>query len=230
MVIFFQRQFWAMNGSLAGRWLRRYKLFFFLGLLILCVQLILGYLLPIFVQTDDILLKSSNHNNNNHPSANTNQHNNKQSNRIIDDEDNNSIISNTYAKSAKGIYSKEIIIDVNSKKFHLRLDELTFTPDCEILTKEAVSAIHRANTQQCKETIANITCAIQRGTFYPQTLPNFCPNGNYSANRALGCFKDEKKFRILSGYYTNFKTLNTPHKCIQMCLQSGFLYAGVQYS
>lgn len=214
-----------MNESLAGRWLRRYKLFFFLGLVILCCQLMLAYLLPIFGATDDILPPTKPHHIVTHP------HN-------IDDED----ISNFYSKSKSARQDSPAAAPSNTlqatkiepvqsqRKYQLRLNELDFVPSCDIDTKEAVSAIHRAQTQHCKQTIANITCAIQAGTFYSSVLPNYCPNESFIANRALGCFRDEKKFRILSGYYTNFKTLNTPAKCIQMCLQSGFLYAGVQYS
>lgn len=112
----------------------------------------------------------------------------------------------------------------------LHLDDLKFKPICDIVTKEAISAIYRARTQRCKETIANISCAIQMGQFYPTHLPNHCPHDSLVANRPIGCYQDDKKFRLLSGYYVNFKTNNTPAKCIQMCLQSGFVYAGVQYS
>lgn len=114
-------------------------------------------------------------------------------------------------------------------QYTLRAGEVTVSDGCTIATKEAVSAIHRARTARCKQHIADVTCAIQAGEFYAHTLPNSCPNGSFIANRALGCYRDAKKARLLDGYYTNFKQLNTPGKCIQLCLQSGFLYAGVQY-
>ncbi|GLH11058.1 Xylosyltransferase oxt [Gryllus bimaculatus] len=104
----------------------------------------------------------------------------------------------------------------------LRLEELDFVPQCDIVTKEAISAIHRAKTQQCKQEIVNITCLIQQGLLYPHYLPNTCPS--------LGCFRDNKTFRLLSGYYANLKTTNSPKHCIDLCLQSGFPYAGVQFS
>lgn len=195
--------------SLAGRWLRRYKLFFFLGLLILCGQLLLAYLLPIFGNTDD------DGSNAKRPEATT----------AFD------FISDPLKRSSIEIQSTLPTPASAQKKFHLRLDELTFRPQCTIDTKEAVSAIHRARSQECKQTIANITCAIQAGTFYPIELPNTCPTAAVAiVQSALGCFRDEKKMRILSGYYTNFKESNSPTKCVQRCLQSGFIYAGVQYS
>lgn len=57
----------------------------------------------------------------------------------------------------------------------LNLDELDFKPWCEIESKEAISAIHRASTQRCKEEIANVTCLAQNGFLYPKHLPRFCP-------------------------------------------------------
>lgn len=154
------------------------------------------------------------------------------------------------ASSAKGgIHNHQIISNIPNEKTLNARDSLSkstnsqkqdtntnlsshfkFKPICEINAKEAISAIYRANSQHCKEIIANTTCAIQSGTFYPNSLPNYCPHEPYNKNKPLGCYKDDKKFRTLSGYYINFKTTNTPRKCIQLCLQSGFVYAGVQYS
>lgn len=213
-----------MTELLAGRWLRRYKLFFVLVLLILCIQLFLAYLLPIFGATDDIILSTyGSHTHKTHAAQNLRDP------PLVDDEDISN--SNTYSKSKASKEVKEpAAAGATTKRYQLRLDELGFTPTCDIHTKEAVSAIHRATSQACKRTIANVACAIQTKTFYATTLPNFCPRGNYTANRALGCYKDEKNFRVLSGYYMNFKTANTPARCIQLCLQSGFPYAGVQYA
>ena len=57
----------------------------------------------------------------------------------------------------------------------LRLEELDFTPACEISNKEAVSAIHRAKTQHCKQEIANTTCLINDSQLYPKLLHMSCP-------------------------------------------------------
>lgn len=114
---------------------------------------------------------------------------------------------------------------------HSILSTLQFTPKCDFTSdKEVLSAVQRSHSQPCKEFIVNVACAIKSDTFYPKRLPNTCPSGNYIANRALGCFKDDRKNRVLPGMFTNFKETNSPKKCIQMCLQSGFLLAGVEYS
>uniref|UniRef100_A0A182NJI0 protein xylosyltransferase n=1 Tax=Anopheles dirus TaxID=7168 RepID=A0A182NJI0_9DIPT len=117
----------------------------------------------------------------------------------------------------------------SSSQHTLRLDELEFVPPCELTRKETVSAIHRAKSQSCKAKIVDVACEIQAGKFYPHHLPNYCPRGDHSPNRALGCFRDEKDFRLLSGYFTTFKTNNSPERCIRVCLQSGYPFAGVQY-
>lgn len=254
----------AMIESMASmQWLRRYKLFFFAGLLFFAIQLFLGYLLPIFGTTDDIY-------NSNAASLYSNliEIKNGYKNQAafdeqlsFDDEDisnSNPIVSFkelttglvlpkiVLASSAKGgIKNHQIIsnndIQLNNKdenensqklpsNTNLKFGNINFKSTCDIFAKEAISAIYRAQTHNCKELIANITCAIQIGTFYPIALPNYCPHESYIKNKPIGCFKDDKKFRTLSGYYINFKTANTPTKCIQLCLQSGFVYAGVQYS
>lgn len=148
----------------------------------------------------------------------------------------------------------------------LRLEELDFTPFCEITNKEAVSAIHRAKTQLCKQEIANITCLINDSNLYPKVLQMECPtkqgkllctssNSKFivlyiitfgptvtcihkyfhffiglTAGKSLGCFQDEKNLRTLNGYSVSLKTTNSPELCINLCLQSGFPYAGVEYS
>ncbi|KAM9844267.1 xylosyltransferase 2 [Aulostomus maculatus] len=50
-----------------------------------------------------------------------------------------------------------------------------FEPKCEILGKDALSALHRAGTQQCRQEIANIVCLHQAGQLMPNVLPQFCP-------------------------------------------------------
>ncbi|CAG4947735.1 unnamed protein product [Parnassius apollo] len=113
---------------------------------------------------------------------------------------------------------------------HLRTEELDFTPACAIESREAISAIHRAKTQNCKQEIVNKTCLIQNSNFYPVKLPNMCPSNGMTYGKYLGCYLDEKKFRILSSFYGNYATTNSPSLCIEICIQAGFPYAGVQYA
>lgn len=50
-----------------------------------------------------------------------------------------------------------------------------FAPKCDIIGKDALSALHRAESQHCRQEIANIVCQHQAGQLMPGTLPQFCP-------------------------------------------------------
>lgn len=49
-----------------------------------------------------------------------------------------------------------------------------FVPKCDILSKDALSALQRAESQQCRQEIANIVCQHQAGQLMPNTFPQFC--------------------------------------------------------
>ncbi|XP_075942392.1 xylosyltransferase 2 isoform X4 [Anarhichas minor] len=50
-----------------------------------------------------------------------------------------------------------------------------FVPKCDIRGKDALSALHRAGSQQCRQEIGNIVCQHQAGKLMPVALPQFCP-------------------------------------------------------
>ena len=190
--------------------IRRYKLFFAIGFLILVFQCYLA--VKSFSLPSHLVVLPEKVNKVSHFEENNNQYTNNGENN-----------SNSTTKE-KASLKKE------RSSSHL-LHGLTFEPTCDISdVREAVSAVSRAKSQQCKQHIIDVACAIKAETFYPIQLTNSCPSGNFIANRSLGCFKDVKNQRLLSGYYSNFKESNSPKKCMSICLQSGFLYGGVQYS
>lgn len=121
-----------------------------------------------------------------------------------------------------------------NRTVRLKLDKksLNFTPICDVTGREAVSAVTRARTQLCKQRIVNVTCLGLSGSLFPQRLYSSCPHspGFDNSPKSLGCFKDDKTLRILSGYYAIYKGNNSPERCAFMCLQSGYPYAGVEYS
>ncbi|EZA47482.1 Xylosyltransferase oxt [Ooceraea biroi] len=123
---------------------------------------------------------------------------------------------------------------LRNRTTRIKLDRnsLNFTPMCEVKAREAVSAITRAQSQACKQRIVNVTCLSQQGLVYPEKVQSLCPHslGFTGTPSNLGCFKDDKTLRVLSGYYHIFKGNNTPERCAYMCLQSGFPYAGTEYS
>jgi len=48
---------------------------------------------------------------------------------------------------------------------------------CEITSGDAMSAINRATTSQCKNLIRNVTCLAQEGKLYNMDIPNLCTLG-----------------------------------------------------
>ncbi|XP_017786273.1 PREDICTED: xylosyltransferase oxt isoform X2 [Nicrophorus vespilloides] len=203
-----------------NRWIKRYRIFFGIVGIIVLVQLYLSSF-KILADSDGKENKWNPHKISGPEDAenSVNSARRGKDSLAVDDEDaRQDKVQKSSNKQGTKSYTK------------LRIEELDFKPSCEITTKEAISAIHRAKTQKCKQEISNLTCLIQNGLFYPTVLPNYCPNDDLIAGKSLGCFKDEKSFRILRGYYANFKNNNSPENCIRLCLQSGFPYAGVQYS
>lgn len=197
---------------------RRYKVFFFIGLAILAVQIFLAY------KSTKIPIESGHIASKLHEKVSNVKEeltNNKQK-QFTHNDDEDIINSNI---------QQQDVAHKSERSSSTLLSELRFEPKCDILNdKEVLSAVQRAHSQKCKKHIIDVACQIKANTFYPAKLPNTCPCGNYIANRSLGCYKDDKKHRLLPSFYTNFKETNSPKKCIQMCLQSGYLYAGVQYS
>lgn len=49
-----------------------------------------------------------------------------------------------------------------------------FTPKCEILGKDALSALARASSKQCQQEIANVVCQHQAGSLMPKAVPRHC--------------------------------------------------------
>ena len=98
-------------------------------------------------------------------------------------------------------------------------------------SKEAVSAINRASSAQCKDDIANLVCSIHNGKVYPESLPRYCKS-KVDPDRAgehEGCFQDSFNQRLFQGDMIKFKPDNSPQKCQEHCLANGFIFAGVQY-
>lgn len=212
-----------MSENLAVRWMRRYKVFFLIGLLILGIQIFLAY-------------KSLGINNlystGGDSDADANVATSGLDGKTPNLHSSHDIGETQGTQQKRDIRRGTIKAGGNSSTISLgtlTVDQLGFQPECNINAKEAISALQRAKTIDCKKHIAHVACSIQAGHFYAHQLHSYCPSGNHTANASLGCYRDEKEFRLLSGYFTNFKTTNSPQRCIQLCLQSGYPYAGVQY-
>lgn len=213
----------APSKSLDIRWIRRYRIFFILGSIILSIQVFLAYkFFPIDAESIENaqehrglsgkgkinievkfkILKTENNyfsihinsfilqNLNEDINGGVSSRRYKENYMVVDDED-----SPSNSNSVNGVYNKvkvppdktetnirqhfikgkTVVSKLYNRTSILRLEELDFVPACEISTKEAISAIHRAKTQLCKQQLANITCLSQEGLLYPSHLPSSCP-------------------------------------------------------
>ena len=71
--------------------------------------------------------------------------------------------------------SKHQVVDNhhNSENNEAATDDYTLS--CEIHSKDALSALARAQTRHCRQNIADVACMEQNGTLYPKKLPRYCP-------------------------------------------------------
>lgn len=199
------------------KWVRRYRTFFIIGTVILAFQIVLALK---FLALNKTIAEPID---------------NKWLSINFDDESEIQINSANRLKGNQdyeisSVSQKQKVKDRINHTYSLKYEDLNFVPVCKISSKEAVSAINRAKTQSCKQLISNITCLLINNDLYPKELKGSCPTGEFVAGKELGCFKDEKNFRLLTGYYGVSKIENSPKYCMKLCLQSGFPYAGVQYS
>jgi len=102
---------------------------------------------------------------------------------------------------------------------------------CNVSGKEALSALTRAVTKQCKQQIVDLVCNLQAGNVYPASLQSSCPMkvDASSGGIALGCYQDSFSARLLQGHVAKLRSSNSPTVCSELCAKTGFAYAGVQY-
>ncbi|KAJ7989394.1 hypothetical protein DPEC_G00304090 [Dallia pectoralis] len=71
-----------------------------------------------------------------------------------------------------------------------------FVPKCDIVGKDALSALHRAGSRQCRQEIANIVCQHQAGQLMPGPLPQFCPQHGLSSPVQTGNELDNDLYQV----------------------------------
>lgn len=97
---------------------------------------------------------------------------------------------------------------------------------CGSLSKTALSAIKRATTKECKAELTDIACKLKNNQLVPKRLPNYCLRKDSIPGSSFGCFHDSNQSRLLSSYGVKLQGLNI-QKCIDLCAQSAYMYAGV---
>ena len=77
------------------------------------------------------------------------------------------------AKGALGKHYRSTMVHITpTGNVTLTLD---YVAKCPIDGKDAISALSRAKTAQCKQEIADIVCQNQKMPLYPTHLPRYCP-------------------------------------------------------
>lgn len=195
--------------SFIARLFRRYKILFLLGIVVFLFQILLALKITSFSKSDSEQKWQPNENSGSKSSSGV------------------KLKSNVSFYDGSQKFNKKLTNNKQSNQ--IKLEKLNFTLPCDIKGKEAISAINRASSKKCKQLIVNITCSGLQGTLYPKKLPSYCIDLRNITGKTLGCFKDDKEYRILNGYFGLHRD-NSHEKCLQLCLQAGFLYAGVEYS
>ena len=97
-----------------------------------------------------------------------------------------------------------------------------------VLHKDAKSALNRAKSPQCKESLKTIACQAEN-ELYPQNIQSSCDF--YQELPYLGCFQDYSQNRILQNgsHKVNLKLTNSPEECARYCYERKFPLAGLQY-
>ena len=98
-------------------------------------------------------------------------------------------------------------------------------------SKEAVSAITRANTRECRQELVDLVCKLEEGKVYPDSLPRSCPTLVEESEQGehLGCYQDSFSTRLLQGHTLKLKETNSAEACLEVCTEYGFSLAGLQY-
>ncbi|XP_077489930.1 xylosyltransferase oxt isoform X1 [Amblyomma americanum] len=214
------------------RWCRRHVPYFAIGVAILFVQVVLGYLF--------YLAPSSDSSNDGHfpvvrtggaRSSDSQASNGREQSAQSDDEYNNEDEDGAQQRAVdprRSGGSPVVSSDVNGSEA-IDWSHLGFQPECDIVEKDALSAIRRATTTQCKQELANVTCLVRRGLLYPSELPRSCESLSGRVIGAhLGCFRDDRRSRILERLASRTNS-NCRRHCVGLCLRLGFAWAGLQY-
>ncbi|KAJ8684173.1 hypothetical protein QAD02_019965 [Eretmocerus hayati] len=211
----------VLKGHLENRssnCLRKYRMFFALGVLLLCTQIYLAY--------NFLALEHESQQGPGKVFSDENYSQNEEIGRRIKNTHQLKLPPDKVGSSHRTLNRNR------TTRIKLDRSSLDFVPMCEVTGREAVSAITRAQSQKCKERIVNVTCLNQQNLLYPTKLQSSCPHslGFVGTPTSLGCYKDDKISRLLPSYYAIFKSNNSPELCASVCLQSGFPFAGVEYS
>ena len=129
--------------------------------------------------------------------------------------------------------SPPIVADPLAVPLHSSLSKLdpALKFPCNVSSKEAVSAITRATTRECRQELVDLVCKLEEGKVYADSLPRSCPTQVEESEQGehLGCYQDSFSTRLLQGHTLKLKETNSADACLDVCTEYGFSLAGLQY-
>lgn len=86
-------------------------------------------------------------------------------------------------------------------------------PQCEISGKEAISALSRAKSRECRQQIVEVYCKHKERALMPERVPRFCPIEGKSVRLRLSDNLNEGCFTTC-WFDTSFKNDPTEITCL----------------
>ncbi|GMR58360.1 hypothetical protein PMAYCL1PPCAC_28555, partial [Pristionchus mayeri] len=101
---------------------------------------------------------------------------------------------------------------------------------CRLPDELAESAMGRMKSEECREKLREVACALEEGTLH-ETFPlSTCPLfDSRRKDEYIGCYADSKRKRLLDGHSFTWKGDNSREKCGLLCSRAGYVYYGVEY-
>lgn len=96
----------------------------------------------------------------------------KNSNEVVQFSDPGKNSSNTYnLKEIDRFPTQHLLKKLENSSPELKYDQ---PPKCEVTGKEAISAMSRAKSKQCRQEIADVYCQHKQGKLMPEQVTRFC--------------------------------------------------------
>ncbi|KAI6190281.1 Protein xylosyltransferase [Aphelenchoides bicaudatus] len=109
--------------------------------------------------------------------------------------------------------------------------EVIRLPRCTFSESLADSAFSRMKTQECQKQLEDAFCEMDPVGWPVHAINNTCPAFDKTFHGMhRGCYVDNSKKRVLTGFQYDLSDSNSPEQCIQYCLRIGFQLAGVEYT
>ncbi|GMR59205.1 hypothetical protein PMAYCL1PPCAC_29400, partial [Pristionchus mayeri] len=101
---------------------------------------------------------------------------------------------------------------------------------CRLPDELAESAMGRMKSEECREKLREVACALEEGTLHETFPVSTCPLfDSRRKDEYIGCYADSKGKRLLDGHSFTWKGDNSREKCGLLCSRAGYVYYGVEF-